>query len=255
MKRHLSILLITLFCSINIIAQSLDSLFIKVQRMQELRLQNIFSEKRDSIFNLFESSIQKLFFSQEFCDTTLDSSFFYINPKTSDDGIYLAYSFINNLVNCSNDQKIRIFSWDDLGGGSYHTYTNYLQYRIDNGKCKIIPFDTLQDNLEVGYYKIETLNIENRNIYIFFGYGTCGGGQHHKNIRFFEIVNNEPKECFDLYPNGKDIVIFSNRSQNPDIKFDKQRGLITYKQFVFNEDMEFYENEFELKTIRLFDKR
>lgn len=223
--------------------------------MQELRLQNIFSEKRDSIFNLFDISVQRLIMSAEFCNSQLDSTTFQSNSSNSDEGIHLAYTFMNNLVKCSSDQKIRVFSWDDLGWGSYHTYTNYLQYKTNSGNCKTIPFDTIQNNVEVGYYRIETLNKENRIIYVLFGYGTYGGGQQHKNIRFFEFINDEPKECFELYPNGIDLVVYSNRGQNPDIKLDKEKGIITYKEFLFNEDTGFYEQEFKQNTISLFDQK
>ncbi len=235
-------------------SQPMDSLFIEVGRMQELRLQNIFSEKRDSIFNLFDITVQRLIMTTEFCNFQLDSTTFQSNSSNSEEGIHLAYTFINNSVKCSSDQKIRVFSWDDLGGGSHHTYTNYLQYKTNTGNCKTIPFDTIQNNVEVGYYQIETLEIENQIIYILYGYGTYGGGQQHRNIRLFEFINDEPKECFELYPNEKDLVLYSNRFQNPDIKFNKEKRIITYKEYLFNEDTGFYEQEFKQNAITLFDR-
>lgn len=254
MKKHLCLLSIVFCCSTSLISQQIDSLFIEVKRMQELRLQNIFSEKRDSIFNLFDISVQRLMISTEFCNFQLDSTTFQSNPSKSDEGMHLAYTFINNLVKCSSDHKIRVFSWDNLEGGSYHTYTNYLQYKTINGNCKTIPFETIQNNVEVGYYRIEKVSKENRIIYIIFGYGTYGGGRQHKNVRFFELINDEPKECFKFYSNGIDLVVYSNRNQNPDIKLDKEKGIITYREFLYNEETGFYGQEFIQKTVVIFDE-
>ena len=253
--KHLSLFIIILFCFTKMNSQSINTLLKEVHQLREQRVKHMFSDKRDSIFTLFDTRVQELIRSAEFCDYELDSLFVDHGDSKVKSGKYLAYRFMNNLMKCSSDQKLRIFSWDDLGGGSYHSYTNYIQYKDKHGKCITKPFDEHPFDTEVGYYNIESLTKNKRTIYILFGYGTYGGGQHHRNIRFIEFVNDQAKECFEWYPNGKNLVIYSSRGQNPEITFDKEKAMISYKAFVFNDDIGFYEKEFELKKIFLFPKQ
>lgn len=243
-----------LFLNTNVQCQLLNSSLTELHRLQGLRIENMFNENRDSIFQLFDSLAYQLMVSNELCQSSLDSSAIYKISSNYDSDISLAYSFINNWVRSSVDDRIRLFSWDDLGGGSYHTYTNYLQYKTSDNRCITTPFDTLHSNIEVGYYQIDKFIKDETHIYVFLGYGTYGGGQQHKRIRLFEFVDDQPEERFDLYPNGKDLVVFSNRGQDPEIVLDKQEGIIRYMNYHYDKEIGFYQQDFTLETIQLFRK-
>lgn len=158
-KKHFTSVLIVFCFSTSLKSQPIDSLLLEIETLQSLRLKHIFDEKMDSIFRLFDKTIEKLFVHEDLCNIIpFDSTIFLRNPSKSDEGEFLAYSFMSNLVTCSSDNKVSLFSWDDLLGGSYHEYTNYLVQKTSDGKCKAIPFDRGEDVLQVGYYRIEVLN-------------------------------------------------------------------------------------------------
>jgi len=229
--------------------ENIDSLFDIVSENQKLRLKNIFTEKRDSVFEKFDKSIEKLLNHPDFCKTSFDSSkkYFLVDKlKNETKGVNLAYSFINNIVvTNSANKKIRIFSWDDLGGGSCHYYTNYIQIPDDSGKCIINSFNASEFIPEVGYYQIEEINDSGKKVYMIIGYGTYGGGKHHWLIRFFEIKNNELVECKEYYQNYDVFIISSNRSQEIDLKINVKKKTISYKKYKYEEDAGFYTNDFE----------
>lgn len=245
-------LILPLWISCNALqAQSTDSLLLEVHRLQNLRLTHYADEQRDSIFLLFEEAMQSWLTSPTSCAWRFDSTKLASLPVASE-GKQLAYGFMNRLVTSSADERLRLYSWDELWGGSYHSYTNYLQYRTPDGTCKVMPFDTVPDNTEVGYYQVDTYELSaSRSIYVLFGYGTYGGGKQHYAVRFFEFVAGEPRECLELYPNGEDLVIFCNRWQNPEVQFDPSTGTIMFKEFAYDRDVGFYRDEFTVREVLL----
>lgn len=250
MKKTLYILIFTLVSS-NILSQNnIDTIIRNVNELQLLRLKNIFSDSRDSIYAEFDTSIIKLFQYNDFCNYRIDSSYqFFLNSASlvDDSSITLTYALINNIVyTTSQDNKLRIFSWDNLEGGSYHTYENFIQFNNNKNHCEIIQLDTLESDPEVGYYKIFQIS-DNENIYyLLFGHGTYGGGQHHKIIKILTIKNQKIVECFDFYPNSDRLLIFSNRAQEIGLKYNEQKKEIIFKQYKFDDDIGFYTNDFDL---------
>lgn len=220
----------------------------KVNVLQEKRLSNYSTDSRDTVFTKFDSAIINLFQQKEFCSYQPDTSYYCF--LTSDSisnyqGITLTYAFINYIVyTVSQDNKIRIFSWDNLDGGSYHTYTNFVQINTDNDQCEVVPFDTSELNAEVGYYRINQIDQGGKTFYLLFGHGTYGGGKHHKIAKIFYIENGVFTECFDCYPETRNLLIYSNRGQEIGLQFDKKQKKLTYKQFMFNDDMGFFTDDF-----------
>lgn len=238
--------------NLSLFAQPIDSLFQQAKRLEVLRYENIFSEQRDSIFGLFDSTMFQLLTHPDFCDVKSNGLLGSMKePIDSLQGVDLAYGFMNNLICAeSSDERIRLFSWDELSGGSGHSYVNYIQINGDDGRCVVMPFDTTMDNLEVGYYKIDKWLLDERSIYIFVGFGTYGGGLQHWRIRFFEFNGDQIHEIFEYYPDGYQWSIQCNRSQTPGILLDSSDNSISYKQFLTSLEMDgFYGEEYE--TVRI----
>ena len=258
MKKNLLTILLC-FSVFSVIAQTenIDSLISKVSLCQEERVNNIFTEKRDSVFTKFDLGIHKLFNHKSFCKKTPDSvNRFFVTDKLNEknEGQTLAYLFMNNIVvSNSFDSKLRIFSWDDLGGGSYHSYTNFIQVQSDSDNCLISQIDTSEFSVEVGYYQIKQFLDNGRHFYLLVGYGTYGSGNHHWVVRVFEIKNDLFVECINCYPNANNLQIGSRRSQNIDLVIDEENNEISYKKYSYDNEMGFYSDKSDLIRLKLIN--
>ena len=237
--------------------ENIDSLITKVSLCQKERVNNVFTEKRDSAFTKFDLEIHKLFKHESFCKKTSDSvNRFFVTDKLNDkiEGKNLAYLFMNNIVvSNSLDGKLRTFSWDDLDGGSSHSYTNFIQVQTDSDKCLITQIDTAQFSIEVGYYQIKQFRGNGSHFYLLTGYGTYGSGNHHWLVKIFEIKNDLLVECINCYPDDHNLLIGSRRSQNIDLKIDEKNNEISYKKYGFDYEMGYFSDENDLIRLKLIN--
>lgn len=240
-------------------AQSLriDSMIAVVDRLQEERLKTSSTDDRDSLFSAFYSSFLELVSEPEICSYEIDYSttYFLSNSDIPDyQGGNLLWAFMNYIVVTASDGgAVRILSVDGRDGGPYHTYTSYLLFRNGYGNCTMLALDTATDEgaqVEVGYYDIETALIGDTTVYILFGYGSYGGGKQHHVVRFMS-VSDSLTECFACYPDGKMIVVETNRGQDPMLKYDQQSQTLTYLQFKFDEDHGFFSDRYQVQAIDL----
>lgn len=251
---HVVIIVLLTLPELSAQSNNIDTLEKAVNKLQILRLKNYGTEHRDSIFSKFDSTIIQLFKNDKICSHPFDTlnHYFLNNPEIEESSAhFILYAFIKNIVICaSNDRKFRVFSWDDLQAGSYHTYTNFAQYQVSKNNCTIIPIDTSEDDTEAGYYDIITVTENNRPYYFLLGYGTYGSGQQHRVVRIYEIKNNLLVECISCYPEHKPITIFSNRGQNIDLRFNTNIPELTYKEFKLNKEVGYYTDEFDLVRLK-----
>jgi hypothetical protein len=210
-----------------------DSLFRRVNTGQEERLLHIFSDQRDSVYAAFDLAVQALFGSAESCGALPDTSLHYFwadGLADITDGQTLAYGFMNNIVICTKG-NLKIYSWDDLGGGSHHTYGNILQYMGENGVCVAIPLDTSENSDEVGYFRIERIPSGERELYLLFGYGTYGGGEQHYTLSMYEVKAGRVEECRACFPEGGAIRIACHRGQDIGLRYDAGSQVISYRAY------------------------
>jgi len=235
----------------------IDTLYKNVNKAQKERLENKFSESRDSIFTKFDAAIKDLFNHQEICNEFPDraNNYFLINGLSNEkQGKTLAYAFMNNIViSSSDDAMLKIYSWDNLGGGTQHSYTNYILFKDKNESCKVLPFDTSENSDEVGYYYIKKLNHPKKNLYLVFGYGTYGGGKQHYVVRILELNESGLAECLECYPEQKILKIGSNRSQNIDLNFDTHKQSVSFKQFRFDDEVGFFSKDYEHVLLKIIN--
>lgn len=190
---------------------------------------------KDSLIRELNSQLPILITHKESCNFRFDSLGKYI------------------YITSSKDKRIRIFSWDEFSGGTYHFFTNYLQLKTRDNSCKIIPFDQSEESPEVSYTSIKTLIQNNKPYYFFFGSGTYGGGEKHEVLRIFEIKNDTITECTQCYPSNKFILVRSNRGQRIEINLDIERAELSYNQFEINPEYGVYSNKFNKITFKFIN--
>ncbi|MEM7368295.1 MAG: hypothetical protein AAF587_06805 [Bacteroidota bacterium] len=246
--RKLILLFVFVGIAGSIIAQPyLYTLINEVNELHQQRRKMYSSEKKDSIFLAFDQKIQELLYHPDFCGNWWNSLGQPFSKNAADvKGEVLAYSLINDVMICSSDDdRMLLVSWDDLGGGSYRSYSNYMLYKNDFGVCQTIKLDSAKEGHEVGYYQIERVQQKDRVWYFLFGYGTYGGGRHHRAVKILEQSDTGFQECLGCYPNGEDLVVFAPRLFEIDLQYDPVNREISYKQFAFDEETGFYSGEYE----------
>lgn len=212
---------------------AIDSLERKAIEQYKQRLDNIFSEERDSIFAAYDSTIYTLFQKPEVCGYPFERFSEYVSIVTSP------------------DNKLRSFSWDNVGGGSFHDYTTYLEYKKPDGSCGIVEIDTEKsdqdaDFIEVRYYKIEQIKEATETYYFLLGYGTYGGGKQHQAIRVFQLTDDIVAECFSCYPENKPLVMYRNRVQEIELTYSEKERRFTFREYEFDNDVGFYTDDFRV---------
>lgn len=224
-----------------------DSLFHEVNQAQQGRIKFSFTDSRDSAFSVFDQKITALIQSTNLCDDLPDSTYDYFIVNKLDNehvGQTLAYALMNNIVVCS-DSSLSVYSWDNLDGGSAHSYSSFLVYKNEKNNCLSFSLDTNYSELEVGYYKIESF-VENKNHYhLLFGYGTYGMGNQHFVVRMFEEKNGEMIECINCFAEENSLLIGANRNQEINLIYKPKNLIITYKYYIFDEEYLSYRKSFE----------
>jgi hypothetical protein len=202
--------------------------------MQKARLNEMFGAKRDSVFAHFDASFKELFYRTARVDDSVlaGNNYFEVDMATENfSAIHFAYSFINNLVVAnSKDQRIRIISSDNLGGGSWHNYDSHIQLFDAQQVINTRQLEIDNDELDVGYYKIEQLEHNDSTYYIAFGYGTEGSGNHHRVVKVYRIENDSivVQPSFE----GKSLLgIVSRRAEDVELKYDPTTRAISYLEF------------------------
>lgn len=231
-----------------------NTLFSELNDAQKNRLQQTTDdwEQRESVFKKFNVIVKKTLKEPMSCLKTPDSSYHYflvnqLNKETN--GQALMYSFVNTIV-ITTKENLKVYSWDDLDGGSHHTYVNYIQYQNNEGICKAILLNDLSNDFNAaGYYNIEKIN----EYYLLFGYGTYGGGEQHFVVRIFKNDNGEIKEYIEGYPNKKMLLIGCNRGNTIDLHYNKEKQTISFNQYIYDEEKGFYKREFQKVIYQIKD--
>jgi hypothetical protein len=228
------LIVLTILCSISIKGYGQTSGILEMEQntisIYKKLNDNSYPKNRDSLISNLNVRLPELLKLSEACNFNFDSLRKYI------------------YIVSSQDHLVRIFSWDDLTGGTYHFFNNYLQFTPDGSSCKTLPLDESDESPEVAYTSIESLVNKNRTYYFFFGSGTSGGGEKHEIFRIFEIANDSLAECIKCYPSGKFLTIHSARSQKIDLRLDLEKSEITYNQYYLDPEYGGYSSKFSKIT-------
>ena len=182
-------------------------------------------EKKDSITHLLEKKIISLLKDPSSFDFPFDSLSAEIK------------------ILRSTNNKLKIYSWDELGIGTCHDMSVYAQYKNESGQVLFQRLDSADSDLsayctESIITKIYTITIENKISYLTIGWGTYGGGQQHSIIQIFRISGNKLVKCEDCFVNPdqristNDLVIVAPRTKEINLKFNPITQEITYNEFL-----------------------
>jgi len=105
------------------------------------------------------------------------------------------YSYFNNLqgmiINTSEDELFRIYSWDTNMGGTMHDFENVFQYKYKEQTYSIL--DTAKDESDYVYLysNLYTLKAGNKSYYLAVFDGIFSSHDMGEGIRVFSIENGK----------------------------------------------------------------
>jgi hypothetical protein len=146
----------------------------------------------------------------------------------------------------STDNRLKIYSWDELSGGTAHDMSVYAQFKDKSGEVRFQRLDSGDADLS-GYsesliYELYTVLINDTTNYLTLGYGTFGGGHYHSIVQIFKIESKKlvkGKDCF-VNPLGgnsmTDLVIVAPRSEKIKLKYYPESQELIYNEFVYGGD-------------------
>jgi hypothetical protein len=194
--------------------------------------------RNDSIAPLFKERLSEQLLNPTSFVNPLDSLSRYLTIKTS------------------SDKKIKFYSWDALGGGTWHNINCLAQFKSNNGKIIIQQLNSDKE-AESGeftdseIYEVNELTIGKTKFYLTFAWGTHGSGYQHQIIQIFTISRDKLVKCKSCFQGNNDLVIEYPRSAKANLTFNSPTNEISYKEFKLNNEIEFYEPTGEVITLRL----
>lgn len=176
----------------------------------------------DSIAPKFKEELRTLLLKQETFKYPFDSLRKYIN------------------IVSSSDKKLRLFSWDEMTGGTMHNMAVLAQYKddMDNLYCESLDSDFYGDEIvitDIIYYEINDVIIQDIPHYIAFGWGTFGGGSHFKIVKVFKIdryeISNDNK-IFKTYDElHSQLYLSTSRGTKINLSYDYENQIIEFDEF------------------------
>jgi hypothetical protein len=155
------------------------------------------------------------------------------------------FDSLANYINIikSNDNKVRIFSWDELSGGSMHDMAVIVQFITNSNKINTQWIDSdISDEpngmTDAIQYEIYDVNINNQAHYLCFGWGTYGSGKHHNSILILSIQNNTLKNCLNCIEKAYSII-FAPRTSEINLKYDRIEHVISFNEFTYDDEMDY----------------
>ncbi|MDH7446806.1 hypothetical protein [Aquimarina sp. 2201CG14-23] len=184
-----------------------------------------YGEARDTILIRFRETLLKVISDKESISHSFDS----LNSK------------IKIIV--SEDQKLRIFSWDELNGGTWHIYNSIFQYKENEmysfGDLKIVQKTPNSSSYsDVAYVHIDKLSDTE---YLLKGYGTHGGGQDFYVFRKITFKNNQARDCDRCFNGENQLLFIKPRADKTSPVFKSSSNTIELPEYKENENTGFLE--------------
>ncbi len=140
-----------------------------------------------------------------------------------------------NLVE-TEDGKVRIFSWDEKSGGTYHDMAAVVQYESADGDIEVQELDSgdVESFDEVVIHEDYQLSVDGEMCYLTIGWGTYGGGHQHISAQIYRIHNSS-------FIRTANLLVEAPRREKINLIYDKEKREIKHNEFVRNMDIGFYE--------------
>lgn len=235
--RYFTIYIIISFLAIGCYSQSNNPTSVAFKKV-DLELNQVYQEyykdrqnfghEKDSLLPVFENKLKETLSKKEFYGMSFDSL-----TKTKQVSVIV-----------SEDQKLRIYSWDTFNMGTWKQYNSIYQYK-NNGQI-YTEFLSEKENSTGNYinftdgfhYKIYDIDA---NTYLIEGYGTHGHGQEFYTLLLMEMATTEFKERKESF-NGKDKLIVHKprgNSQKKAIAYNPNTKEIKYLEHLEDKDTGF----------------
>lgn len=151
----------------------------------------------------------------------------------------------------SKDHRIRFISWDEMTGGTWHDMAVFVQFidQDENIHTTYIDSDIGEDEngiIDDIIYEMHAYKYKGQTYYICFGWGTYGGGHHHKSVNIFTINDQQLQECIECLETKE---VFIQASRGDEIVLTYKKGKIMYNNFVRNEETGFMEPSKDITTL------
>jgi len=232
--------ILSIFCCGNIIfSQNVNLKRVEEELILEFEnyIKSDYERRYDSLRAKLKKQVENVLSNPESFDYSFDSLAEYV-------------TIIKSI-----DEKVRIFSWDELTGGTWHDMAVIVQFKTKSKKIntKWIDSDISEETSGITdaiQYEINNVYIENKTHYLCFGSGTYGSGNHHNSILIFSVVNESFEPCSSCIPEDYSIIQ-APRGEKINMSYDKQKQEISFNEFNFNDDVGFFEPTGERIKLKL----
>ncbi|MGV6832061.1 MAG: hypothetical protein ACWA5P_10950 [bacterium] len=146
----------------------------------------------------------------------------------------------------SKDKKVRLFSWDELTGGSWHDMAVIAQFITKDQKVKAVFIDSdISEEGTVGLtsaiqYELHEVLINNKTYYMCFGWGTFGSGHHHNSILIFDLENDTINPCETCISESYKLIQ-APRATKINLAYDEVLKQLSFNEFLYDDDIGFYQ--------------
>jgi len=141
----------------------------------------------------------------------------------------------------SNDKQLRIFSWDDLTGGTWHALSVLAQFVTAQGEVKVKALSEGDEGMTGAYTdviisQIHEIEIGGQLHYLTIGRGTHGSGHHHALAQIFIIINNQLKACKQCFATNDHLAVVAPRSSKINLMFHPVEMKLSHNEFTYNDE-------------------
>lgn len=141
----------------------------------------------------------------------------------------------------SKDKKLKLFSWDEYNGGTWHIYNSAYQYtgfdQLITGSLVLDDIDSYKKPFfftDINYFELYQPDNDH---YLALGYGTHGQGHEFYTMRLLSFVNGEIQDCKACF-NGEDrLVLYKSRTVKGVIEYDDQSKTLKYPEQIEDQNM------------------
>ncbi len=153
--------------------------------------------------------------------------------------IILLKSYLKVLK--SKDKKLKLFSWDEYNGGTWHIYNSVYQYTgVDKMLAGSLVLDDIDSSqkpflyTDIDYFKLYQPNNDH---YLALGYGTHGQGHEFYTMRLLSLIDGVLQDCNDCFDGEDRLVLYKARSTKGIIEYDATSKTIKYPEQIEDQNL------------------
>lgn len=157
-----------------------------------------------------------------------------------------SYDSLSNYIGIkySSDSLLKTYCWSERSGGCCHTSAIFAQFKTKSGEIKYLDLETQEDDgTEIFITDLQRIEINDSAFYLMLGWGTCCGGKHFQVAKIYEISNETLVQVDSVFDKETTLYVGANRSQKIELKYSSISKILSYNNYVFDDDIGFYTNQ------------